>query len=127
MSGTMVRALLEGRKTQTRRVVKGLALALLQPDNFTAEYVALPDNKLSPYGFAGDRLWVRETFFAYGRWETRPSAKTSRVEWHFVDMTIERDRFYQYVADEPDVPVATSRHEGVTPAWWKRPALFMPR
>lgn len=62
-SASMVRAILDGRKTQTRRVVKGFALELLQPDNFTPEYVALPENLLSPYGYAGDRLWVRESFW----------------------------------------------------------------
>lgn len=125
-SGEMVKAILEGRKTQTRRVVKGFALDLLQPDNFTPEYVALSENDLSPYGYSGDLLWVRETFFAYGRWETRYSVKKGRDEWHFVDMTVECDRAYQYAADEPDVPLARNRG-GVTPGWWKRPAIHMPR
>lgn len=125
-NGAMVRTILEDRKTQTRRVVKGFALDLLQPDNFTPEYVALPENGLGPYGYVGDRLWVRETFFAYGRWETRYSAKKGRDEWHFVDMTVECDRAYQYAADEPDVPLARNRG-GVTPGWWKRPAIHMPR
>lgn len=61
-SSAMVRAILDGRKTQTRRVVKGFSLELLTPDNFTPEYVALPENAASPYGYAGDRLWVKETF-----------------------------------------------------------------
>lgn len=42
-------------------------------------------------------------------------------------MTHELDRSYQYSADNPDVPVISSRHGGVLPAWWKRPAIFMPR
>lgn len=42
-SGSMIRAILDGRKTQTRRVVKN------------------PDAKC-PYGKVGDRLWVRETY-----------------------------------------------------------------
>lgn len=62
-SGEMVRAILDGRKTQTRRIVKGRALEWLAPDMFTPEYVALADVGLSPYGFAGDRLWVRESFW----------------------------------------------------------------
>jgi len=124
-SGAMVRAL--PRKTQTRRVVKGFALDLPKPGNFTPEYVALPENGNSPYGYADDRLWVRETFFAYGRWKTRFSEKKGRDEWHFIDMTLECDRAYQYAADDPDIPVTTSRHGGVTPAWWKRPAIHMPR
>lgn len=59
-SGAMVRAILEGRKAQTRRTIKGVALACLEA--FTPEFVANPDNKLCPYGNPGDRLWVREAF-----------------------------------------------------------------
>lgn len=60
-SGAMVRAILEGRKTVTRRVIKGIALDWLAPGMFTPEYTAAPENGLCPYGQAGDRLWVRET------------------------------------------------------------------
>lgn len=59
-SGPMVRAILDGSKTQTRRVVKGTALEWL--DDFAPSFVASPGNALSPYGFAGDHLWVRETW-----------------------------------------------------------------
>jgi len=59
----MVKAILEGRKTQTRRVVRGRwALDFLQPGGFSPRYVALPENYLSPYGYSGDLLWVRETW-----------------------------------------------------------------
>lgn len=61
MNGAMVRATLDGSKTQTRRIVKGIALEWLQ-DGFTPEYVALPENGNSPFGYVGDRLWVREAF-----------------------------------------------------------------
>lgn len=64
-SAPMVRALLEGRKTQTRRIVKGVALDALAPDMFTPEFVALSENDYCPYGKPGDRLWVRETFSVY--------------------------------------------------------------
>lgn len=46
-SGAMIRALLEGRKTQTRRVVR---------TTYRIEQVKCP------YGKPGDRLWVRETW-----------------------------------------------------------------
>ena len=61
-STPMVQAILEGRKTQTRRVVKGEALKWLEPDMFTPEFVANPENSLCPYGQPGDLLWVRETW-----------------------------------------------------------------
>lgn len=62
-SGPMVRAILARQKTQTRRIVTGkTALRWLAPGMFTPAFVADPENGLSPYGFNGDRLWVRETF-----------------------------------------------------------------
>lgn len=61
-SAPMVRAILDGTKTQTRRVVKGLALDWLDNAKFTPEYVASPDNYMCPYGLPGDRLWVREAY-----------------------------------------------------------------
>ena len=60
-SAPMVRAILEGRKTVTRRPVKGAGLKWLE--DFTPEYVADPANSLCPYGKPGDRLWLRETWY----------------------------------------------------------------
>lgn len=125
-SSPMVRAILDGSKTQTRRAVKGFALELLAPDGFTPEYVAIPENGNSPYGYAGDRLLVKETFFAWGRWETRFSAKKGRDEWHFIDMTLECGKQYRYVVNMIGENAPRGRG-GVTPQWWKRPAIFMPR
>lgn len=123
-SGAMVRALLDGTKTQTRRAVKNTALAWLESE-LEPGFVADRDNGPGPYGQPGDRLWVRETFFAFGRWETRYNEKRQRDEWYFIDMTAECDCTYQYAADNPDLPLAKGR--GVTPGWHTRPALFMPR
>lgn len=67
-SGEMVRAILVGRKTQTRRVVK-------DPENFGCLTGDCPHEKQlecdqaiacfavesCPYGSVGDRLWVKET------------------------------------------------------------------
>lgn len=68
-SAPMVRAILEGRKTQTRRIVKP------QPDYSMVGVIDWKDirasNELSltnamalgsPYGVPGERLWVRETW-----------------------------------------------------------------
>lgn len=121
-SGPMVRAILDGRKTQTRRPVKGSALDWLNSVNFTPEYVALPANEFSPYGYASGCLWVRETHVAFGRWETRFSEKKGRDEWHFVDMTQETGREYRFEGALPN-----AARGGATPTWWRRPSIFMPR
>ena len=61
-SAPMVRALLSGRKTQTRRVVKGEALRWLDDAGFTPGFTSDPDNNLCPHGKPGDGLWVKETW-----------------------------------------------------------------
>lgn len=61
-STQMVQAILEGRKNQTRRIVKGYALSCLDDSGFTPEFVANPDNDLCPYGQLGDVMWVRESY-----------------------------------------------------------------
>lgn len=60
-SGAMVRALLDGRKTQTRRVMKP------QPEGerwLSELYLSgkWAERPTCPYGQPGDRLWVRETW-----------------------------------------------------------------
>jgi hypothetical protein len=62
-SAPMVRAILEGRKTVTRREVKKQAALDFLAVGFEPAFLALPGNAdLCPYGQPGDRLWVRETF-----------------------------------------------------------------
>ena len=66
-SAQMVRAILDGRKTQTRRIAKPIkhpdwgneyspgALITEKESNYVIE-------RACPYGSKGERLWVRETF-----------------------------------------------------------------
>ena len=62
-SGEMVRAILDGRKTQTRRIVKKHPFI---EAGFTIDFINDPDNAgLCPHGQSGDRLWVRETYTNY--------------------------------------------------------------
>jgi hypothetical protein len=64
-SAPMVRALLAGAKTQTRRVVKPQPVGNADVQFRVAAAVTLaPDGKQlrCPYGQPGDRLWVREQF-----------------------------------------------------------------
>ncbi len=64
-SGPMVKAILEGRKTQTRRVVKDVSeYACLTGDCDHSKQVECDAfmSLLSPYGIFCDKLWVKETW-----------------------------------------------------------------
>ena len=72
-SAPMVRALLAGTKTQTRRVIKPRHLAFLNQD--AAAMLSDWNERPLPYGKTGDRLWVRETFARIDG-QTRPWIET---------------------------------------------------
>jgi hypothetical protein len=94
-SSEMVRAILDGRKSMTRRVVRP------QPDSVAAFQDGLPTEayyggwpkggyakKLTcPFGQPGDRLWVRETFLenmgetTVQRWEKTYPYLKALEEW----------------------------------------------
>lgn len=83
-SGPMVRAILEGQKTQTRRVVKpaplhrpvlcrpGATIGCTDEQWVDADGIHAGKPMKCPYGKPGDRLWVRETWAwcskARGHW-----------------------------------------------------------
>ncbi len=115
-NGEMVRALLDGRKTQTRRPVKfpvhdknlGCELA----GNELAGELSAGNYLNSAFGKPGDRIWVRETFC--------PVDDTQYGEEKWVDYR------------------ATPRYEASHPAGWDsapndaeslkwRPSIHMPR
>lgn len=135
--GAMVRTILRDvePKTQTRRLVKDQAGLLPCPPTLRPSLDARQmltafwgvHARPCPYGRPGDRLWVKETFYAFGRWETRYSAKKGRDEWHFIDMTVECGHAYHYDVNDPVKIVGAKGRSSITPMWWKRPAIFMPR
>lgn len=81
-NGAMVRAILDGSKTVTRRaVIKSSQPETIFPSDFSATEAMVELNstrfgttwwKSCPYGKPGDRLWVRETFAALSAGEYEP-------------------------------------------------------
>lgn len=126
-SAPMVRALLDGRKSQTRRVLKpqpepwaeavevapykgyGRAGELIQRTRDDSRQHGLGK---APYA-VGDRLWVRETLTSFGHYGDKPTA--------------------HYPADHTGVPhcgAAPGRADGRAYWQWKRntlPSIHMPR
>lgn len=97
-SGAMVRALLDGSKTQTRRAVKFPSFTKehwRDPGLGAGEYFKVSrygedtvHRVRCPYGMAGDLLWVRETWacyrlisYEYDEWEQVATA-AERAEYH---------------------------------------------
>jgi hypothetical protein len=70
MTADSIKAILEGRKTQTRRVVKGNALKMLT--TATPDVVA---RDMAPWNI-GDRLWVKEAWAEAHNWTTDADAET---------------------------------------------------
>lgn len=114
----MVRAILDERKTQTRRIVKNV-----MPDNgiwlkkptktrsgTTTHVLDAPKHNLCPLGKIGDHLWVRETF--NGFW-----LNNSEIQ-EIKDGVSSALELCSYKADYPD---GSKSVEGWTPS------IHMPR
>jgi len=115
----MVNAILEGRKTQTRRIIKDQP----QIDPATGDWLWINTDEMSrvrpladfadiksahcPYGKVGDQLWVRETFAEVG-------SIGKPIDWFE----------YQYRADFPG-----GRWQGHGAMCFDKwiPSIFMPR
>ncbi|WP_321895963.1 hypothetical protein [Paraburkholderia heleia] len=123
-SGAMVKAILDGRKTQTRRVLKP------QPPTETRDVITFhhPDPRThfwafdgaslldwaypSPYGEIGDRLYVRET------WQ--------HSNHPFGPYDADCDIFYRAdYLDDPLGPDLERSADGIRRAW--HPSIHMPR
>ncbi len=98
----MVRAIREGRKTQTRRLTQKRSGMI---------------RSVCPYGAPGDRLWVRETWAAHWMYNDVPPSQCRSS--HPGDN-------YWYRADGDDAPSNLGHPpRGLRGKW--RPAIFIPR
>lgn len=125
-NGPMVRALLDGRKTQTRRVFKlpnghrwddlqgGADSGNIECDKWPGTWHV--SEFRCPYGQPGDQLWVRETWYCDDfRVQCGPYLKPDDM-----DVTAAReDGTLVYAAD------GLSPYEADQPVW--KPSIHMPR
>lgn len=102
-SGALVRALLAGTKTQTRRPIKPQPNAGPRAEMVNLGYRSwgLFDGDLSgewrcPYGVPGERLWVKETFGFTGRIPTSIHRESIRNRF------VANPAWFGYRADHPE-------------------------
>lgn len=143
--GDMVRAILDGRKTQTRRVVKvrehPQAERVQHFEGERWDWLRYDGLKLAtfrcPYGQPGDRLWVRETFSMQHcvGWESPPFNDGRPVKWRdlsdiegFTPVWVQP----HYRATDPAPDLCCEREGcrqcetmGYGPHW--KPSIHMPR
>ena len=119
-SGPMMRALLDGRKTQTRRVVKRNGAGRAE---FGGKQWHIDDPnavKACPYGTPGDLLWVRETHgFVSPDEYVRPFDECNI--FYRADYQPGEARY----GNPGDWPVDEARGDNDCPKW--RPSIHMPR
>jgi hypothetical protein len=125
-SGEMVRAILEGRKSMTRRVIKPQLDSdinpVFLPELNCWQWATLDSRRRCPYGAAGSHLWVRETF-ALDDNTTLDKTLPERITGHPITPDEDLQAFwlkriaYRATDNRP-------AHE--QPEQWK-PSIFMPR
>jgi hypothetical protein len=72
-TGEMVKAILDGRKDQTRRILnpQPTGTPLRWKDFSWFEGASMPDvASMCPYGHPGDQLWIRETWRTRREWDS---------------------------------------------------------
>lgn len=122
-NGAMVRAILDGRKAQTRRPVKFPhidkdAICELSGNELAGE-LSVGNYRNSPHGKPGDRIWVRETFQG-------PLFDYEQMEAYQEDSSkFQKPEFCVYKADGKPAPEFFDADENLHCSW--RPSIHMPR
>lgn len=113
----MVRAILDGRKTQTRRPANPSTANLL---DLQGQYPHKKYNISCPFGAVGDRIWVRETF----QGPLIPEDELSEFLGVNPDK-FESPAYCEYAADGGPRPEYVDADDNTRHGW--RPAIHMPR
>jgi hypothetical protein len=131
-SPEMVKALLEGRKTMTRRECKHQFWTHSELTDVNINGIVKKADKAvsCPYGEVGDVLWVREEHYAFGIWEKNGFTKSGRRKWKF-----RRTGRVYYNDNQPEgfkyyKSLAAHTRDGKDPdqpSFYKRLARFMPK
>ncbi|EDW4593523.1 morphogenetic protein [Salmonella enterica subsp. enterica] len=119
----MVRAILDGRKTQTRRPIKfpfkDRNLGCELSGNELAGELSARNYLNSPFGKPGDRIWVRETFQG-------PLFDFDQMDAYCKDSTpFEKAQFCVYKADGKPAPEFFDADDNLHCCW--SPSIHMPR
>ncbi|HBZ7237079.1 morphogenetic protein [Klebsiella pneumoniae] len=133
-NGEMVRAIIDGRKTQTRRIVKGTdgAVKFCKEWDINGEeiFVVLGEKDHTgmnpvlgaiscPFGAVGDRIWVRETFQG-------PLVHEELFEeYSAYPEKFETPEYCEYAADGGVRPEYCDLDDNLRHGW--RPSIHMPR
>lgn len=134
-SAPMVRAILEGRKTQTRRVMQlqpSITPSLREDSKWgiVAEWPGESEfdgyDCHCSYGKPGDRLWVKEAAWMWCERRPNGTTKTGKPKWHYVPL---RSAPIHYCADHPAKPQVdvVSPETGNTWGWRKKLGRFLPK
>lgn len=132
-SGQNIPPIIDGSKTQTRRIVNFKRIAkqsgcrsgtLAYSDTFKSWAVfggSEADVCLvnCPYGKVGEILWVRESHYLYGRWHKNGTTKRGKQKWRFAYV---KSLGVKFPDDPPEVICKKKTESG----WFKRSSLFMP-
>jgi len=113
--GELIQAMLELRKTNTRRVIPWDWFRCLDPEDPEDAEKAVAYNR---YGQPGDRIWVKETWKYYARSRKRGKTVMARVLYRADGLKSEI-----CLRDEADIERA--RAGGPTPGW--RSPIHMPK
>jgi len=120
----MVKAIQDGSKTQTRRILTKYN-SHGKPETGMYQHVPYDYSqwqtiyRIYPKWEVGDRLWVRETHYRYGRWIKNGYTKSGRQAWRFFPTT-------NAVRFSDDTPLKVQKGKKYT-GWYKRPSIFMPK